>query len=77
MLETVPLVKVSGKEKTIKLDYEICKDNYTVIEKYDYSWIIEMGIECDQAKVGLIGTSVNLGMTLGSFSFSIITKFLT
>ena len=78
MLETVPQVKVNGEDKAKKLDYDICKDNnYTIIEKYDYSWIIEMGIECDQAKVGLIGTSVNLGMTLGSFSFSIITKFLT
>ena len=78
MLETVPLVKVNGEDKIKKLNYDICKDNnYNVIEKYDYSWIIEMGIECDQAKVGLIGTSVNLGMTLGSFSFSIISKFLT
>ena len=77
MLETVPQVIVKGESEPRKLDYDICETkNYTVVEKYDFSWIIEMGIECDQAKVGLIGTFVYLGMTLGSLSFSIITKFL-
>ena len=75
MLETVPQVLLNGETK--KLDYDICKTNYEVKESFDFSWIIEMGIECNQAKVGMIGTFVSFGLTLGSLLFSIVTKYLT
>ena len=35
-----------------------------------------MGIECDHAKVGYIGTFFYSGMTVGNFFFSIISKYL-
>ena len=78
MLETVPQVVEGGSKEVKKLDYDICKrNNYKVKETFGFSWIIEMGIECDQAKVGLIGSFVNFGLTIGSLLFSIITKYLT
>ena len=80
MLETVPKVQVDGKNKTEKLSYDICEDkkhNYSVVETFDFSWIIENKIECDKTKVGLIGTFVNLGLTAGSLLFSIMTKYLS
>ena len=75
ILETVPIVEVNGKEK--KLDYDICKGQYNVKQTFGFSWIIEMGIECDQAKVGLIGTFVNLGLTAGTLLFSFMTQYLS
>ena len=36
-----------------------------------------MGIECDQTKVGLIGSFDNFGLTVGSLLFSVIMKYLT
>ena len=76
MLETMPKVKVNNK--TEKLTYDLCKQkNYEVIEKYDFSWIIEQNIECSQAKVSLIGFSVYGGLTCGTLVFSLMTKFLT
>ena len=78
MLETVPQVVEGGSKEVKKLDYDICKrNNYKVKETFGFSWIIEMGIECDQAKVGLIGSFVNFGLTIGSLLFSVITKYLT
>ena len=76
MLETVPLVKnKNGKE--VKLDYDIYKEKYDVVEEYGFSWIIDMGISCDQTKVGLIGSFVNFGLTAGSLLFSVANKYLT
>ena len=76
MLETVQQVNYNGEK--VKLDYEICKTkNYTVNETFGFSWIIEMGIQCDQTKVGLIGSFVNFGLTTGSLLFSVISKYLT
>ena len=62
--------------ETTDLTYEICGHNYTIVKKYDYSWITDMGIECDKAKVGYIGTFFYSGMTVGNFCFSIINKYL-
>ena len=68
--------KVFYINETTDLTYEICGHNYTVVKKYDYSWITDMGIECDKAKVGYIGTFFYSGMTVGNFCFSIINKYL-
>ena len=74
IIERMP--KVFYINETIDLTYEICGQNYTIVKKYDYSWITDMGIECDKAKVGYIGTFFYSGMTVGNFCFSIINKYL-
>ena len=74
IIERMPQVLYNNK--TTDLTYEICGHNYTIVKKYGYSWITDMGIECDKAKVGYIGTFFNLGMTAGNFCFSIINKYL-
>ena len=61
------------------MDYDICdweKSKYTVVESYDFSWIIDLNIECDQFKVSLIGTLISVGLLLGECSYSFITKWL-
>ena len=73
ILERVPEVRY--KNETTDLTYDICGENYTVTKVYGFSWISDMGIECDQAKVGYIGTFFYTGMTIGNFLFSIVTKF--
>ena len=76
MLEMMPQVNYNGEVK--KLDYEICdKKGYKINETYGFSWIYEKEIHCDQAKVGIIGSFVNFGLTAGSFLFSVISKYLT
>ena len=77
MLERVPDVKY--KNETQQLSYELCekKGEYSIEESYGFSWIIEMDIYCDQAKVGLIGSFIMFGLTAGSFLFSMANKFLT
>ena len=80
ILETVPKVKYKkdGKFVEEKLDYDICKEkDVEYLEDIGFSWIIDMGIECNKAKVGLIGSFVNFGLTTGSLLFSIMTKYLT
>lgn len=58
------------------LSYEICnwEGNYTIVNTYDYSWVSELGIACDQVKVGLIGTLTFTGNMLGAIIFSLISK---
>ena len=77
---SLPIIERMPKDFYINeptdLTYEICGHNYTVVKKYDYSWITDMGIECDKAKVGYIGTFFYSGMTVGNFCFSIINKYL-
>ena len=74
ILERMP--QVEYKNETTELTYEICKEEYKIVKKYEFTWISDMGIECDQAKVGYIGTFFFSGMTVGNFFFSIITKYL-
>ena len=77
MLETVPLVKTNTTEET-KLTYEICdKGQYNITEKYGFSWITEMEIECSKTKVGMIGLFIYSGLAVGSLVFSIINKYLS
>ena len=74
ILERMPLVEYQNE--ITDLTYEICEKDYKVIKKYNYSWISDMGIECNQEKVGYIGTFSYSGLTLGNFLFSIISKYL-
>ena len=77
MLETMPKVRMDGKKETEKLDYDLCKGKYDIVDDIGFSWIIDMGIKCDQAKVGLIGSIVSFGLTVGTLVFSIMTKYLS
>lgn len=81
MLEKVPLVTYTnqnGKEITAPLTYDLCSSkNYTIVESYDYSWVIDLGIECNEKKVGLIGAFTYSGLCAGCFLFSIMSKFMT
>ena len=74
ILERMP--EVNYKNETTDLTYDICEEEYTIVKKYDFTWISDMGIECDKAKVGYIGTFFYSGMTVGNFLFSIINKYL-
>ena len=76
MLEAMPKVKIDNNTEE-KLTYDICKQKYEIIETYDFSWIIEQGIECNKAKVSLIGFSIYGGLTCGSLVFSLMTKYFT
>ena len=84
ILETVPDVKhlKDGKLKEEKFDYDFCTERdrgepYEYSEEIGFSWVMDMEIECNKAKVGLIGSFVNFGLTTGSLLFSIMTKYLT
>lgn len=77
MLETMPKVSIPGKKGTEKLDYDLCKEKYNVEDDIGFSWIIDMDIKCDKAKVGLIGSIVSFGLTVGTLVFSIMTKYLS
>jgi hypothetical protein len=84
ILETVPDVKhlKDGKLKEEKFDYDFCNERdrgepYEYSEEIGFSWVMDMEIECNKAKVGLIGSFVNFGLTTGSLLFSIMTKYLT
>ena len=75
ILEKMP--QVEYKNETTDLTYEICNEgDYKVVKRYDFSWISDMDIECDPAKVGYIGSFLYFGSTAGNFGFSIISKYL-
>ena len=70
-LEDTPLVlhydNKTNQNITENLNYDLCKENnYTIIETYNYSWVIEHKIECDATKIGLIGTFMFIGETIGA-----------
>ena len=81
-LENTPLISYYDKDsqKTIveSLDYTSCKwdkSNYTIVETYSYSWVIEQEIECSKFKTGLIGMIAFAGNTLGALIFPLISGF--
>ena len=81
-LENTPLISYydTSEQKTVveSLDYEKCdwdKSNYTIVETYDYSWVIEQEIECSKVKTGLIGMIAFAGNTLGALIFPVISDF--
>ena len=80
MLEKVHTVKYYDNDGQLieeNLNYDICKKEYSVSETFDFSWVIEMDIECSEASVGLIGSFVFAGLTCGSLLFSVMNKLLT
>ena len=59
------------------LSSEKCNYNYEIVERFNYSWVNEFGIECDKFKIGLIGVFTFIGNTLGSIAFCVIHKFFS
>ena len=79
-LEREPIISYKDENGVIQessLNFEICKKNYTIIERFDYSWISEFNIECDQFMIGLIGVFTFIGNTLGGIAFAFVSKFLS
>ena len=50
---------------------------YEIVERFNYSWVSELDIECSKFDVSLIGVFVFVGNTAGAVIFSIINKMLT
>ena len=80
-LENQPLVSVHDPKtnKTVveSLSYETCDNpsiSYTVVETYKYSWVINLGIECEKLKISLMGTCLSTGSLLGAIFYSFFTK---
>jgi hypothetical protein len=65
------------------LTNEICdlyKDRdqlYEIVERFNYSWVSELDIECSKFDVSLIGIFIFVGNTAGAVIFSIISKMIT
>ena len=80
-LEKVPevsYVNELGMEETNRLNYTICtwdKSRYKISRTFEYSWVIETDIVCDQLKTGLLGTSTFTGNFCGSILFNLIVDF--
>ncbi len=80
-LEKVPEVTYLnelGLEETNRLNYTICtwdKSRYRVSKTFEYSWVIETDILCDQLKTGLLGTSTFTGNFCGSILFNLIVDY--
>lgn len=80
-LENQPVVSVydpsSNKTVVESLSYETCDNpsvSYEVVETYKYSWVIDLGIQCEKLKVSLIGTMLSAGSLLGAIFYSFFTK---
>ena len=59
------------------LSNEKCSYKYEIVERFDYSWITEFGIECDKFRIGLIGAFTFIGNTLGGIVFCFIQKYIS
>ena len=80
-LENKPLISYYDAEKnetTVEsMEYDHCdwdKSNYTIVETYKFSWVINLGLECEKLKVSLIGTFTSIGALLGAILYSSFTK---
>lgn len=80
-LENKPLISYYDKEANEtaveSMDYDSCKwdpSEYTIVETYEYSWVIELDIVCKKLKISLIGTFTSLGALLGAVVYSFFTK---
>ena len=83
-IEREPIINYAkdGKNYTNEiLTSELCTDigegNYEVVESFDYSWVSEFNIECNQFEIGLIGSFAFIGNAAGGLIFTLITKFLS
>ena len=87
-IEREPIINYQDKEgyhSKETLTNEICDKiedyygdyNYTVVESFNYSWVIEYHIECNKFDVGLIGSFAFIGNTAGGLVFSVINKIFS
>ena len=85
-LEREPIVNFVDKRGNYHynttLDNEKClqmenQQNYNIVETYNYSWVIEYNIECDQMNIGFMGSFAFIGNTLGGLIFSSINKCIS
>ena len=81
-LEREPLVNYigsDGKNHTNEtLTNEICDNyEYQIVERFNYSLVSELGIECNKKDVGFIGSFSFVGNTAGAIVFTVISKFLS
>ena len=82
-IEREPLINYTSEDGIYHseetLTNEICeqyKDNYQIVERFNYSWVSEYDIECSKMDISLIGSFVFVGNTAGAIVFSIINKII-
>ena len=86
-IEREPLINYTDEDgkyhSSETLTNEICDlyaekdDDYEIVERFKYSWVSELDIECSKLDVSLIGVFVFVGNTAGAVVFSIINKLIT
>ena len=80
-LEREPLIKYYDSKNIFhekeSLSYEKCSYEYEIIERFEYSWVNEFGLECDKCKIGLIGVFAFIGNTLGGIVFCFVQKYIS
>ena len=80
-LEREPLIQYYDSNNILHereaLSYEKCSYDYTIIERFNYSWINEFGLECDKFRIGLIGVFTFIGNTLGGIVFCFVQKYFS
>ena len=85
-LEREPIVNYIDKRGkyhyNTTIDNEIClrmqdQQKYNIVETYNYSWVIEYNIECDQMNIGFMGSFAFIGNTLGGLIFSSVNKCIS
>lgn len=80
-LEREPLIKYYDSNNILHegeaLSNEKCSYEYEIIERFEYSWVNEFGIECNKFTIGLIGVFTFIGNTLGGIAFCFAQKFIS
>ena len=84
-IEREPIINYTDSEGIFHvnetLTSDICIDlkgkNYSVVKSYGYSWVSEFHLECKSTEISNIGSFAFLGNTLGGFTFSFISKFIS
>ena len=83
-IEREPLINYKDNDgeyhTNVTLTHEICEEyegKYEIVERFNYSWVSEFGIECNKFEVSLVGSFVFIGNTAGGIIFSIINKLIS
>ena len=80
-LEREPLIQYYDSNnilhKNEALSGDKCSYEYEIIERFEYSWVNEFGIECDKFRIGLIGVFTFIGNTLGGIAFCFFQKYIS
>ena len=83
-IEREPLINYKDNDgeihTNVTLTHEICEEyegKYEIVERFNYSWVSEFGIECKKFEVSLVGSFVFIGNTAGGVIFSVINKLIS